>query len=150
MKKRGLAAYCATLGPIGFLSAPGTVATCVTVPFAYWLQLQTADQWTYALCIMVAIAVSAFLINKGLKQLHSPHQDPGEIVLDEVMGCLLVFWGITMDLQQVMIGVLLFRFLDIVKFGIIKRAERLSDAWGILADDLLAALITNGVLRLVF
>lgn len=147
--KKSIAAWCATVGPIGYLAAPGTVATMVTVPFAYWLNIHLANQWHYLMAVGILIVLSLFIIRNALQDFHTYH-DPSEIVLDEVVGCMLVFWGVTMCTSQVVVGLILFRLLDIVKLGWIKRAEDFPGACGIVADDLLAALVTNGMLRLVF
>ena len=49
-----------------------------------------------------------------------------------------------------LVGFLLFRALDIIKFGWVKQAESFADAWGVIGDDVVAALIANGILRLLF
>ncbi len=147
--KRNWAVICATLGPMGYLTAPGTVATIVTIPLVYWLRMYVTSQITYAVIILGTIGIAALIIKNALVAMRAADEDPTEIILDEVVGCMLVFWGVTMGVQQIMVGLILFRILDILKIGWIARAEKLSGAWGVLADDLLAALITNGVLRLL-
>ena len=48
------------------------------------------------------------------------------------------------------VGFVLFRLLDVIKFGWVKKAESLVDAWGIMADDVVAALIANLILRVMY
>ncbi len=139
----------ATLGPIGHFSASGTLATLITLPFMYYFHSLFYNPWFYAGMVVVMFLLGICIVSKALR--HFKRQDdPSEIVFDEVVGCLLVFWGISLSAQSVVIGFLLFRVLDIIKFGWIKKAEELVGAWGIMSDDIIAALIANLALRLLF
>lgn len=139
----------ATLGPIGYYGAPGTVATVLTLPAVFLLHTLISSQKIYIALVLSALAVAIFIVKQALKQIKR-HHDPSEIVLDEVIGCLFVFWGITLSVKAILVGFLLFRALDIIKFGWIKRAEAWADAWGVMGDDIMAALITNIILRILF
>jgi len=76
--------------------------------------------------------------------------DPRQVVADELAGQALTFLAvpffITADIstRQILIttvlGFLLFRLFDIVKPWPIRKLEKLPAGWGILADDLLAAV----------
>jgi phosphatidylglycerophosphatase A len=80
--------------------------------------------------------------------------DPGEVILDEVVAVPLCFlgwqglvhpiplWGVCLA------GFAVFRFFDISKPFIINRLQALPGGWGIVADDLAAALATCAVLHL--
>jgi phosphatidylglycerophosphatase A len=46
-------------------------------------------------------------------------------------------------------GFFIFRIFDIFKPFPVRRAERLPGGWGIMADDALAGIYTNLVLRLI-
>lgn len=141
--------YIATLGPIGYFGASGTVATFVTLPLVYLLNSIIPSQRLYLGMIIITFALSMFIVSKALKNFKR-HDDPSEIVLDEVMGCLLTFWGIALSPKSVLMGFLLFRALDIIKFGWVKKAESWADAWGVMGDDMVAALIANLLLRMLF
>jgi phosphatidylglycerophosphatase A len=76
--------------------------------------------------------------------------DPGEVVADEFAGQAVTFLAvpffITADIstRQILIitalGFGLFRIFDIVKPWPIRKLENLPRGWGVLADDLLAAV----------
>jgi len=149
MKLSKVYAYIATLGPIGYLVAPGTVASLVTLPLVFWLQRFTPSPLAYGLVLLAGFCIAIIIINRALQHFKR-FDDPAEIVLDEVIGCLLTFWGIAFSTQHVIVGFILFRFFDIFKIGGIKYAERLVDAWGIMLDDVFAAIIANIILRLIF
>ena len=139
----------ATLGPVGYFIASGTVATLVTLPLVYWLHSFGMNQWWYLVLVALLYALGILIISKALEEFKR-HEDPSEIVFDEVVACLLVFWGIALSPQSVLVGFLLFRALDIIKIGWVKQAENLLGAWGIMSDDIIAAFLTNLVLRLLF
>ena len=139
----------ATLGPVGYFIAPGTVATLLTLPVMYWMHHFFENQWLYLGLVVVLFVLGIALISKALKT-SERHEDPSEIVFDEIVGCLLVFWGIALTTQSILIDFLLFRALDIIKLGWVKKAEDFVGAWGVMSDDIVAALLTNIVLRLLF
>ena len=140
-----LCKFIATLGLVGYLPAPGTMGTLVTLPLVYLLSsLFILDQ-----CILILLftCVSYFIIKNALPYFSS--SDPSHIILDEVIGCLITFIGINFYWQSLLAGFLLFRLFDIVKpFGI-KRVEKISGAWGVLLDDCSAGLLANIVLYIL-
>lgn len=138
----------ATMGPIGYSVASGTVTSLLTLPLVYGLHALLVNQWIYLGVVVVLLLFGGVIISKALPAFNY-HEDPSEIVFDEVVGCLLVFWGISLTPQSVLVGFLLFRALDIIKVGWIKKAEDLVGAWGVMGDDILAAMLTNIALRLL-
>ncbi len=139
----------ATLGPVGYLSASGTVTSLFTLPLVYWLHSFVTNQWIYLGVVAVLFMLGIALVSRALKDFKR-QEDPSEIVFDELVGCLLVFWGITLSTQSLLVGFLLFRLLDITKIFWVKKAEDLVGSWGVMGDDIVAALLTNIVLRLLF
>lgn len=144
-----IATMISTLGPIGYFGGSGTVATIVTLPFVFWTHAEIPSQRIYLGFIVCMFVLSMILVHYALKNFKR-HDDPSEIVLDEVMGCLLTFWGIALTPKSILVGFLLFRALDIIKFGLVKRAESFADAWGVIGDDMVAAIIANVILRMLF
>ncbi len=47
------------------------------------------------------------------------------------------------------LGFILFRFFDIVKPLFIRKLEKLSGGWGVMADDLLAGIYANLVVQIL-
>ena len=139
----------ATLGPVGYFIAPGTIATLIMLPLVYWLHAIFTNQWAYLGVVITLFMLGIAIVSKAL-ELFKRQEDPSEIVFDELVGCLLVFWGIALSTQSLLVGFLLFRALDIIKVGWIKKAEDFVGAWGVMSDDIVAALITNIALRLLF
>jgi phosphatidylglycerophosphatase A len=79
----------------------------------------------------------------------SEDQDPGEIVIDEVLGMFLALWPVSYGSMMagaglfklwpgVLVAFLAFRFFDIVKPGPVGWADRQLGAMGVMADDAIA------------
>ena len=78
------------------------------------------------------------------------HKDAKAIVIDEACGMLLALAFLPYRLALVIIGFILFRFFDIIKPPPAKKIEELAGAWGIMIDDILAAIYTNLILQILF
>lgn len=75
--------------------------------------------------------------------------DASEIVIDEILGIFISFYGLTPGWVQLGVGFVLFRFFDILKpFPIGWLDKNLPGAWGTLLDDLAAGLFTCIILHL--
>ena len=141
----------ATLGSVGYMPAPGTMATLcaalLLIPLKGLIHVFSITLWTefWALCVVTLIGY--LIIRQALKQLGWVH-DPRQIVLDEVIGCWWSFWGVTLTFGSLVLGIVLFRVFDIAKPWLIGYAERIPGAWGVLLDDCCAGLATMLLLRI--
>ena len=67
--------------------------------------------------------------------------DPGQVVVDEVVGQMLTFLLLPHATWKWWVGgFLLFRALDMVKPFPARQAERIPGGWGIMLDDVVAGL----------
>ncbi|GAB7078972.1 phosphatidylglycerophosphatase A family protein [Megalodesulfovibrio paquesii] len=116
--------------------APGTwgslaamvAAMLVWMPLPVWLRL-------LLLPLLVWAGVWACTRAEVLLGRH----DPGEIVIDEWLGLWLGYAPFaTLGWWELLAGLALFRFFDIVKPGPIGRLQHLPAGWGVMADDLAA------------
>lgn len=114
--------------------APGTVGSIGALPL-YFLVRQGGPWAVLGVAILVA-AVGTWASNMVLRE--TAQHDPQYVVVDEVAGVLLTLAAAPPTIGGVTMGVLLFRFFDIVKPFPIRRAEDLPRGWGIMADDLVA------------
>jgi len=138
----------ATLGPLGHMNASGTLASLVTLPLVYWMHTVIKNPLVYLFWTVVAFGVGFFIVHQSLNALRR-NDDPSEIVIDEVVGCMLVFCGIPFSARTAIFGFILFRLFDISKIAGIAHAERLGGAAGIMLDDVIAAILSNILLRLI-
>ncbi|NBP02488.1 MAG: hypothetical protein EBU90_20695 [Proteobacteria bacterium] len=135
-------AQCATLGPLGRLPASGTWGALCALPVA----LACAHYWWYPLFTVVNFYGAKFIIDQALP--FFKEKDPREIILDESVGCLVIFVFIPLTSQAVILGFLAFRFFDITKWCGVAEWEKIPGAVGIIADDYFAALLAAIVVRL--
>jgi phosphatidylglycerophosphatase A len=76
--------------------------------------------------------------------------DPGQVVIDEVVGQMLTFLLLPHATWKWLAGgFLLFRAFDIVKPFPARQAERIPRGWGIMLDDVLAGLYGMAVLAVI-
>lgn len=74
-------------------------------------------------------------------------KDPARVVIDEVAGMAISLLFLPVNVKCLLLGLVLFRFFDILKPLYIRKMESLPSGWGIMADDILAGLYTNIILR---
>ena len=147
MNIRYFCSFIPTLGPIGYLPAPGTMGTIATIPLIYLLHAWLPNA-VYGFLILIFILISYLVISYTLA--YFPHaKDPQEIIIDEVVGCIITFWHVPLTFKTVVLGFLLFRLFDIAKFGWIDRVQKYPRAWGILLDDIVAGLFANVIMRIL-
>lgn len=128
--------HCATVFSVGLLPAGGTVASFLALPF-YFLE----NKWLFfVLCL--SFVLSKFAIAFGQKWYKK--KDPSQIVIDEFVAALLLIWLLKVvlhaTLTQVFFGLVIFRFFDATKVLGLRSLERISGIWGVLLDDVGAAL----------
>lgn len=143
----------ATLGPLGRIRpGPGTVGTLAglvwyTVMFGHAGPLG----WILGLGLSLYLAVAIC----GEAEIRLGKRDPGEVILDELVAVPICFLGLNPHTFAVhpllLLGLafLLFRLFDIFKpFGI-SRLQSLQGGYGVVADDVAAALATCVCLHII-
>ncbi len=142
-----LAVAVSSFGFVGFCPiAPGTAGSAAALLLVGALRLAgtPAAEAAAIIAVMVAGVWSA-----GVTERHLGVEDPGIVVIDEVAGMLITLAFVPAGWGSVAIGFVLFRLFDIIKPFPCSRAERLPGGWGIVADDVVAGLYGNLVLRAV-
>ncbi|MES2694034.1 MAG: phosphatidylglycerophosphatase A [Verrucomicrobiota bacterium] len=142
---------CATLGPLGQrLPAPGTWGSAVGVGlFAVFLPHASIGAVLMVSVIAAYLAVGIC----GEAEVRLREKDPGKVILDEIIAMPLCFLGWRTLLHAappwalLVSGFLLFRFFDIVKPLGIKRLQTLPGGWGVVIDDVAAALVACATLH---
>jgi phosphatidylglycerophosphatase A len=126
--------------------APGTFGSLLGLPLCFLLaQIQVS---VAVIVVVLFIGLAVWISNSAAKTIK--HKDPGCIVIDEIAGMMVTLIGVPVHPTSVIIGFILFRILDIVKpfpIGMIDR--RLSGGLGIVADDVVAGVFANILLRII-
>lgn len=132
-----IAGWIVTLGPIGYLPAPGTWGTLCAALSIYCMRGVLSQ--TIVVSIIACIAIGAFWCVNRVLPYFQEDSDPAEIVIDEYIGFSLL--ACTIPVNPIIFGIsfVLFRFFDILKPLGIKKIEYLPGALGIMLDDMFAA-----------
>jgi phosphatidylglycerophosphatase A len=140
-----LAVLVATAGGVGRVRiAPGTAGSAVGLAI-YLGTRHLPELWQVGSCVAIcAIGVWA----SGVAARHFASKDPGAVVIDEVAGQLLTYLLIPLSAAGAIVGFVIFRIFDIIKPWPANRLESLPGGWGVMADDLMAAVYGHIVLRL--
>jgi len=126
--------------------APGTMGTLVAVPL--YLLLQPLSLIVYVAVAVVVTLIGIWLCDRSANTL-GVHDHPG-IVWDEIAGYLITMIAAPTGWQWVVLGFCLFRLFDIWKPWPIKVIDRqVAGGFGIMLDDVVAALFAWGVLQLI-
>ena len=130
--------------------ASGTAGSLVTIPLAFFCA------YNYGITgILLAATISFFIgVIASKEVLKYTKHDPSLIVIDEVSGQLLSFTLVANQLQNTtenlwlyLIGFILFRIFDITKPQPVRFAdEKISNAWGVMLDDILAGIYAAVIL----
>ena len=141
-----LGVFVATCGYLGYVPiAPGTFGS------AAGLVVFMAVQSTGSVTVELATIVILFAIgiwSGTVAEHHFGGVDPGPIVLDEVVGMLITLALLPpVTLTGAIVGFLVFRVLDVVKPWPSNGFEKLPGGLGVMADDGMAAVYGNLVMR---
>ena len=99
-------------------------------------------------CVFAAVTLVGFLV-AGYAEAVFGTKDPKPVVIDEVAGIFLVFFGLKLTWPVIVLGFILYRLFDILKPPPARRLEGLGGSAGIMLDDLLCGLYAQAVLRLL-
>jgi phosphatidylglycerophosphatase A len=140
-----LALTFATVFGVGYVPvAPGTFGSAAGL--LVWAVLPEAPGASAA-AIAVLFAVGS--CSGRIAERHFQTEDPAPVVIDEVMGMLVTLFMNPVGWLGATVAFLLFRIADVIKPFPANRLERLGGGIGVMADDFMAAVYANLVLRLM-
>jgi len=127
--------------------APGTCGTLVAVPL--YLLLAQLPPIYYLLAVSFAFGAGVYLC--GYTSAALGVHDHSGIVWDEFVGFWITMIGVPASWPWILAGFVLFRLFDILKPWPVKVADaKMKGGFGIMFDDLLAALYALAVLQIAF
>jgi phosphatidylglycerophosphatase A len=144
---RRLAVFLATCGYVGYAPvAPGTFGSAAGLA-VFALVRGSGSTWVEIVTIVVLFAIGVW--SGSETEQHFGRTDPGPIVLDEVVGMLITLALVPVNATGAVVGFFVFRALDVFKPWPSGRFERLHGGLGVMADDGMAALYGNGIMRIL-
>jgi phosphatidylglycerophosphatase A len=134
----------ATVCGVGYAPvAPGTFGSAAGLLLWWWLP--------GSMVVQVVAIVAIFIVGSwsgSVAEQHFGRTDPGQVVIDEVMGMLITLFLNPVGWTGALAGFFLFRIFDIIKPYPANKLEQLHGGIGVMADDGMAAIYANLVLRL--
>jgi len=125
--------------------APGTAGSLVGL-LLFWPLAGQAWPIQGAACVAVFV-VGTVAADRVAREVGK--EDPGLVVVDEVMGMWVTLVGIPLSPLTAVAGFLLFRVMDIVKPWPARNLESLHGGLGIMADDAAAGVYANLLVRVI-
>ena len=126
--------------------APGSWASLAAV--ILWLNI--FNNLNYLLLPIISVIlffIGTYFSHLALRTTNK--KDPSFIVVDEWVGQWITFSFLPVNYTIAILGFLLFRIFDISKVGPIKIFEKLPGAWGVMADDIVAGILSMTALLLI-
>jgi phosphatidylglycerophosphatase A len=140
-----LSEWLATCFKIGHLPiSPGTWGSLAAV-IGWWLWLQYLDPLVFIVLIITIFIIGVFATNIIID--HTGEKDPSRIVIDEVAGQWLGLLVLPDGALYIAAAFISFRLLDIIKPWPIRHLEKFPKGWGVMLDDMLAGILTLGLIQ---
>lgn len=127
---------------VGYMpKAPGTFGSLATIPLILWLAWINISTSALLALILILFVISSFAADKIQKQKNV--QDPGWIVIDEVIG-MLITWAFVLPSTKPLTLVMvfgIFRFFDIIKiFPANWCDKKIKSGMGTIIDDVVSGI----------
>ena len=133
----------ATVFGVGYAPvAPGTFGSAAGL-LLWWLL--PASHLVQGVAIVALFVAGSW--GGNVAEHHFGRTDPGQVVIDEVMGMLITLFFNPVGWIGALAGFLLFRLFDVIKPYPANRLEQLHGGVGVMADDGMAAIYANLALR---
>jgi phosphatidylglycerophosphatase A len=125
-------------------AAPGTAATFATLPLYLVLKRLSLPWYLLSLFLLTILGVFA---SGRMERIWG--KDPGKVVIDEVAGTLTALVSRPSSPGDILLGMVLFRIFDILKPPPVKTMEALPGGVGIMADDIVAGILSALMLEVL-
>jgi phosphatidylglycerophosphatase A len=139
---KSLSLAVATAFGVGYVPfAPGTFGSLAgLVVFVAVRAGSAAAGWPVLELVAIVLVYLLGAWSATAAESHFGHIDPGPVVIDEVLGMLVTLAFVPVSITGALVGFVLFRIFDVIKPPPCNRLEALPGGWGVMSDDLMAAL----------
>ncbi|MCV2528494.1 MAG: phosphatidylglycerophosphatase A [Candidatus Lightella neohaematopini] len=130
---------------IGYLPCSGTVTTIISSIICYYITLVFNFSILTFIIILILSTLFCHIINDN-----SDIKDNNCIILDEFIGTWIVILLLpNKSFLEISLSIFLFRILDIIKPWPLNLLDKIYNGFGIMIDDILAALIAVSIIILL-
>lgn len=133
----------ATAGYTGYTpKAPGTAGSLLGALIVWALTF--APPPVYIAVMAIGLPVAIWVSGKAERRFgHDAHQ----IVIDETLGMIMTMAWLPPGWLPLALGFVFFRIMDIIKVFPANKAQKLPGGFGVVADDIMAAIYANFLVR---
>jgi len=145
--------FATLFGAGNFKYGPGTIGSLLGILW-YITIFTSASGLLHLVFLLVTLYLAAGICGEAASRMGE--KDPGSVILDEFVVIPICFLGLDEWIVGgnawliLLCGFALFRFFDITKPFFIGRLDRIEGGWGILLDDVGAAVVTCVCLQALF
>ena len=138
-----------TFGFIGLIPfAPGTFGSLASLP-VWYLIVSLGGLWPLLGAIVLLFGIGTWAT--GVETVGQANHDPGEIVIDEVVGQWITLLPLSLGFGSVtllyaLLGFALFRAFDILKPWPVSWADDMDTPLGVMLDDVIAGILAAIIL----
>jgi phosphatidylglycerophosphatase A len=132
---------------IGYIRKGGGTVAAVVCCIAWYFAWKNGNGYFWT-PVAVTLALLALGIWSAGKVEAGWGKDSYRVVIDEVAGMCITLLFVPVKWPYILAGLVLFRFFDIVKPLYIRKMEQLDGGWGVMMDDVLAAIYANLILQI--
>jgi phosphatidylglycerophosphatase A len=127
----------------------GSIAALLLWAAYVWGLHPTPATLLFTLLAAIIVATIVGVPASTIAARESGREDPGFVVIDEVIGQWIALIGCNANWLHALIALVLFRLFDITKPFPARQLENLQEGWGIVFDDVAAGLYAWGVAALL-
>jgi len=140
-----LGVFVATCGYVGYAPvAPGTFGSAAGL--AVFAAIRASGSTLVEIGV-IAVLFAVGIWSAAVAERCFDRVDPGPVVMDEVAGMLITLAFLPVTLTGAIVGFFIFRAFDVIKPWPSGRFEKLPGGLGVMADDGMAAIYGNLVMR---
>lgn len=136
-----------------FKYGPGTIGSLLGILW-YVTVFTSASGFIHLVILMITLYLAAGVCGEAAVRMGV--KDPGSVILDEFVVIPICFMGLDDVIMHgnawlvLLSGFAVFRFFDITKPFFIGQLDKIEGGWGILLDDVGAAVVTCVCLHAIF
>lgn len=134
-----------------FPFAPGTLGSLFSYIILFFLFNLFDNIIALSLIFLIIFIISIYIINIYINI--TKKNDPKEVIIDEFLGCFLIYlfiFNFNNLLYFLILSFIIFRFFDIYKIYPINIIQnKIKNSYGIIFDDIFAAIYTIIILKVI-
>ena len=123
---------------------PGTLGSLAGL-LIYFVVKEKLPVYAFSILFLFALGI---MFSSEAERIYK-RKDAQMIVIDEACGMMLSMFLVPYNVWIMLLGFVLFRTFDILKPPPARAIEKFSGAFGVMFDDIIAAIYTNFILQIV-